>query len=180
MKHLFLLIFLPLCAVAHAQTWTIAQGSTLDFDTSFEGAPLHGSFKRFSGRISLDAQHPKSCRFDVRIELASVRTGNPTGDRQLQGADFFDVAAHPEARYRADACRWNGKGPIHVLGVLTLRGVKKPVPLTAKLGSGDVLTATATVDRLDFGVGRGQWSSSSVISARVRIKAHLKLAKASH
>ena len=180
MKRLLILLLLPFGAVAQAQTWTIANGSTLGFDTSFEGAPLHGSFKRFSGRISLDRQHPRACSFDVRIKLASVHTGNPTGDKQLQGKGFFDVAAHPEARYRATHCSWNGKGPIDVRGTLTLRGVKKPVPLTAKLEAGDKLTATATVNRLDFGVGQGQWSSGSVISPKVEIKAHLQLAKASH
>ncbi|WP_455385623.1 YceI family protein [Acidihalobacter prosperus] len=180
MKRLLILFLLPFGAAAHAQTWMIAKGSTLGFDTSFEGAPLHGGFKRFSGRISLDKQHPQACRFDVSIKLASVHTGNPTGDKQLQGTDFFDVAAHPEAHYRATHCRWNGKGPIEVQGTLTLRGVKKPVSLTAKLEAGDVLTATATVNRLHFGVGQGQWSSGSVISPEVKIKAHLKLAKASH
>jgi polyisoprenoid-binding protein YceI len=177
---ILVLLLLPLGAAAHAQSWTIAPGSTLAFDTSFEGAPLHGGFKRFSGRISLDRQHPQACRFDVRIKLDSVHTGNPTGDKQLQSAAFFDVAAHPEARYQADRCRWNGKGPIDVQGFLTLRGVKQPVPLTATLKAGDELSATATVNRLDFGVGQGQWSNGAVISAKVGIKAHLKLAKAPH
>jgi polyisoprenoid-binding protein YceI len=180
MKRLLILLLLPFGAAAHAQTWMIAKGSTLGFDTSFEGAPLHGGFKRFSGRISLDKQHPQTCRFDVSIKLASVHTGNPTGDKQLQGTDFFDVAAHPEARYRATHCRWNGKGPIDVQGFLTLRGVKKPVPLQATLQAGGMLNATATVNRLDFGVGQGQWSNGAIISAKVRIKAHLKLTKASH
>lgn len=179
MKRFFILPLLLVCAVAQAQTWMIAPGSKLAFDTSFEGAPLHGRFEHFSGRISLDAKHPSDCRFDVRIALADTRTQNATGDKQLQGADFFDVAAHPQARYLANRCRWNGKGPIDVLGTLTLRGVKKSVPLRAVLshGGGQVrLAATATVARLDFGVGQGQWASTSVISSKVQIKAHLVLA----
>ena len=179
-KRMLILLLLPLGGVVQAQSWTIASGSTLGFETSFEGAPLQGSFKRFGGRISLDKQHPQACRFDVHIELASVHTGNPTGDKQVQSADFFDVAAHPEAHYQADHCSWNGKGPIDVQGFLTLRGVKKPVPLQATLQAGGKLSATATVNRLDFGVGQGQWSNGSIINAQVRIKADLKLTKASH
>ena len=179
-KRMLILLLLPFASAAQAQDWTIASGSTLGFETSFEGAPLHGSFKRFGGHISLDEQHPQACRFDVRIDLASVRTGNPTGDKQLQSAAFFDVAAHPEAHYQAERCSWNGKGPIDVQGFLTLRGVKKPVPLQATLQAGGTLSATATVNRLDFGVGQGQWSNGSIINAQVRIKAALKLTKASH
>ncbi|APZ43416.1 YceI family protein [Acidihalobacter ferrooxydans] len=179
MKRLFVLCALcGLSAAASAATWTIAPGSTLDFDTSFEQAPLHGKFEHFSGRITLDPKHPNACSFDVTINPGSAKTGNPTGDTQIRSTPFFDIAHYPQAIYRATQCRWNGKGPIEVLGTLTLRGVSKAVPLHAELhndGKTATLDAQATVNRLDFGVGQGQWASASIISKTVTIKAHLLL-----
>lgn len=178
MKRLLLIALFCTGAAAHAETWSIAPGSTLDFDTTFEGAPLHGHFGHFSGHITLDPQHPTACRFDVSIDTASADTGNPTGNAQLRTAAFFDVAAHPKATYRATQCRWNGNGPIEVLGTLTLRGVSKPVTLQADLriaGGAATLDANAGIQRLDFGVGQGQWANATIIGTKVAVKTHLVL-----
>jgi polyisoprenoid-binding protein YceI len=64
-------------------------------------------------------------------------------------------------------------------GTLTLRGVSKPVSLQvnfASQGSGATLDVSGTVQRLDFGVGSGEYADTSVIGAEVKITAHLQLA----
>ena len=50
-------------------------------------------------------------------------------------------------------------------GTLELRGVSKPVTLTFswKPGTQPVLTGKATVKRLDFGVGGGDWADTKTI-----------------
>lgn len=68
---------------------------------SFEGAPLRGRFGHVTGRITLDAQHPRARRFDVSMRLTSAHTGNSTGNRQVQGKVCLDSAANLPAHYRA-------------------------------------------------------------------------------
>ena len=61
--------------------------------------------------------------------------------------------------------------------MLSLRGVSKPVTLTFTWTSGTspVLSGTAAVKRLDFGVGTGDWADVSVIPNEIRINTKVLL-----
>jgi len=63
-------------------------------------------------------------------------------------------------------------------GVLTLRGVSKPVALTVAFtphGNAATLDVTAQLKRLDFGIGTGQWADLSMIGNGVTVHGHLQL-----
>ena len=64
-------------------------------------------------------------------------------------------------------------------GQLTLRGVTKPVSLGVVFlthsPSSSTLDVAGHVQRLDFGVGTGDYADTSVIGATVKITAHLQL-----
>jgi len=114
----------------------------------------------------------------VTIDLASAKTGDSDRDNALPGSDFFDVAKYPQAHFVSTAFRQQGNEVI-ADGMLTLRGVTKPVSLNVAfkpLGNGATLDVSGTVKRLDFGVGGGQYSDTSVIGADVKVTAHLVLA----
>jgi len=61
-------------------------------------------------------------------------------------------------------------------GTLELRGVSKPVTLTFtwKPGTQPVLTGKATVKRLDFGVGGGDWADTKTIPDETSISTIVK------
>ena len=56
-------------------------------------------------------------------------------------------------------------------GILSLRGVSKPVVLTFTwtAGAKPVLAGTAVVKRLDFGVGSGDWADVGVIPNEIKV-----------
>ena len=168
-------------AQAQAQDWTVQPGSTLRFATTFEGVKFAGAFKQFSARIAFDPAHPQTCTLDATITLASADTGNADRDKMLPTADFFDVARFPTATYRGADCTPTGPGRYSVQGTLTLRGVSKLVPLTLQWqaqGADTLLTLDASVPRLTFGVGGGQWADPSAIGLDVAVHGVLKLAPA--
>ena len=168
-------------ARARAQDWTVQPGSTLGFATTFEGVKFTGTFKQFSARIVFDSAHPQACTLDATITLASADTDNADRDKMLPTADFFDVARFPTATYRGADCAPAGPGRYSAQGTLTLRGVSKPVPLTLQWrmqGAGALLTLDASVPRLTFGVGSGQWADPSAIGLDVAVHGVLKLAPA--
>ena len=176
-----LLLGALLVPAAQAQDWTLQPGSTLGFATTFEGVKFAGAFKQFSTRIAFDPAHPQACTLDATITLASADTGNADRDKMLPTADFFDVARFATATYRGADCTPAGAGRYSAQGTLTLRGVSKPVPLTLQWraqGSGALLTVDASVPRLAFGVGAGQWADPSAIGLEVAVHGALKLAPA--
>lgn len=174
-----LLLSLPLDL--YAADWRVQPGSTLGFSTTFEGVAFQGQFKQFSATISFDPAHPASCKLDASITLTSAETGNPDRDKMLPTADFFDAARFPMAHYSGGQCVAAPDGAYRAQGTLTLRGISKPVPLMLRFqrqGSQALLTLEATVPRLAFDVGGGQWASPSAIGTEVAVHGVLRIVPA--
>lgn len=179
-RHAFasLLFALALPALANAADYAVQPaGSKLGFTSSFQGASFDGTFGKWTAAISYDAAKLSTSKFDVEVDLASVKTGDKDRDGALPGSDFFNVAKFPKAHFVTTGFRQNGAQVI-ADGNLTLRGVTKPVSLTVNFkpaGTGATLDVSGTIKRLDFGVGGGDYADTSVIGADVKVNAHLVL-----
>lgn len=94
---------------------------------------VRGKIADVSGSLELDPSETGITAGTVRIGLGSLSTGVESRDEHLRGADFFDVANHPEATYEIRDVRPVGTSEFEVIGNLTLRGVTREVPLKADL-----------------------------------------------
>ncbi|MEE7560525.1 YceI family protein [Xanthomonas sp. Kuri4-2] len=152
-------------APARAADYVQAPGSVLAFASKYDGEVFSGTFPGFDTRLSFDPANLAGARLEVSILLAGARSGNGDRDSTLQGADFFNVAKFATAHYRATAFRALGGNQYAADGTLELRGVSKPVTLTFTWtpGAQPVLAGKATVKRLDFGVGGGDWADTQTI-----------------
>lgn len=157
---LFLSLF-PFASLA--ADYVQARGSTLRFEGSFQNEPFVGAFPGFRSRLRFDPADLKSARLEVEIPMAMSTTHRSDYDSEMRAAWFLDVAEFPAARYVARQFRPLGDNRYVAAGMLTLRGVSRPVALTFTWSPGakPVLTGTAKVRRLDYGVGtRSDWGSS--------------------
>jgi polyisoprenoid-binding protein YceI len=157
------------CAVA--ADYVQAPGSTLTFATKYQGEVFSGRFASFATRMSFDPAKLADSRLDVTIPLAGAATGDGERDSTLRDSDFFNVAKFPQARFVATRFRALGANRYAADGLLTLRGVSKPVTLafTWTPGAAPVLVGRATVKRLAFGVGGGDWADTSIIPDDVAV-----------
>ena len=148
----------PALAADYAQA--PGAGSILVFASKYDGEVFTGSFPGFATKLSFDPANPAAGSLDVVIPLAGAKSGNSDRDSTLQGADFFNVGKFATARYTA-------KG---------FRAVGKPVTLTFpwKPGAQPVLTGKATVKRLDFAVGAGDWADTKTIPDETAISTIVK------
>lgn len=165
------LVAMMASAPAHAADYVQAPGSTLAFATKYDGEVFSGRFGGFDTTLSFDPAKLETAKLDVTIDLAGTRTGNDDRDSTLQSADFFNVAKFARARYTATKFRALGGNQYAADGSLTLRGVSKPVTLTFTWtpGAQPVLAGKATVKRLDFGVGGGDWADTGTLPNEVAI-----------
>ena len=166
---------------ALAADYVQAPGSTLIFASNYQGETFTGKFGGFNTQVSFDPAQLANAKIDVTIQLAGTHTGNDDRDSTLQDGDFFNVAKFAQARYTATKFRALGNYQYAADGTLNLRGVSKPVTLTFTWtpGAQPVLAGKATVKRLDFGVGGGDWADTATIPNEVAIstKVVLKPAK---
>lgn len=94
---------------------------------------VHGRFNKFEGAIDYNAADPTKSTVNVTIQVASVDTAVAPRDEHLRSADYFDVAKYPEINFRSTAVRKTAKGMV-ADGVLTMKGISKPVSIPFKLG----------------------------------------------
>jgi polyisoprenoid-binding protein YceI len=180
MKRFFPLLFAAATLPAAAADYVQAPGSTLTFATQYQGEVFTGRFPSFATRMSFDPASLAASRLDVTIALAGAATGDADRDSNLKGGDYFNVAKFPQARYVATRFRALGANRYAADGQLTLRGVSRPVTLTFTWtpGAKPVLAGQATVKRLEFGVGGGDWADTGIIPNEVAVSTKVVFAPA--
>lgn len=169
-----------LASTASGAEWsTQPAGSRLEFVGTSQGSEFTGRFNRFTPRIHFEPLQPATGSFDVTIDLASANTDNAERDQSLPTPDFFWIEKFPRARFIANACKAVATpGSFQCQGTLTLRG--KTSKLTFPFAwSGDArkarLTSSVVLNRLDFGVGAGDWTDPATIGHKVTVKVALDL-----
>jgi polyisoprenoid-binding protein YceI len=120
-------------------------------------------FDRTSGTVTLN-RAAQSGSVDVVIDAASVSTGYAVFDQHLRGEDFFDVAKHPNITFKSESMKFDGDKLKQVEGVLTIKGIAKPVTLEVNsfhcmphpMRKKDACGANATtqIKRSDFNMGK--------------------------
>src|SRR5262245_13682153 len=164
-KSTLLVAALLAAPAAFAADYTQAPGSSLTFASTYEGEVFTGRFPGFVTTLSFDPAQLATARLDVTIPLGTASTGNSDYDGEMRGSEFFNAARFPQARYTATKFRALGGNQFAADGTLSLRGVSKPVTLTFTWtpGARPTLAGKATVKRLDFGIGAGEWSDTDLL-----------------
>lgn len=164
-----------------ATAWqTILGFSALEFTGTIAGGEFKGRFGKFDADIVFDPADLAGSRFRVVVQTGSADTADAERDASLKGPDFFDVARWPTATFEASRFRSTGPGRFEALGSLTLRGVTRDVPVTfefevPKDGPHASLSGEATIRRLEFGVGQGEWRDTKWLGDEVRVRFGLVL-----
>jgi polyisoprenoid-binding protein YceI len=165
-------------ALATAQWSMQPKQSTLTFVGTQAGAQFEGQFDKFTADIRFDPADLAGSRFDVSIDLASVNSRDSERDDTIRGPDLFAVKQFPQARYVAEKFTAKGGGKYAATGKLTLRNVTREVPLEftfERKDQGAWLKGTAQLNRLDFGVGQGEWQDTEAVANRVQVRFALLL-----
>ena len=87
------------------------------------------SFSKTSGKVVLDAE-AKTGSVDIVIDTTSVNTGFTDFNGHIQGEEFLDTTKFPQATFKSTKVVFDGNKPQTVEGLLTIKGVTKPVVLT--------------------------------------------------
>ena len=152
-------------AFAAPQTYTIDETHTFPrFSYSHFGLSTQLSrFDKTTGTVVFDAAAGTGS-VDIVIDMKSVNTGFADFNGHIQGEDFLDTAKFPKATFKSTKVSFEGGKPKSIDGVLTIKGVAKPVTLAVTsfvamphpmlkaptIGA----NATTTIKRSDFGAGK--------------------------
>ncbi len=151
--------------------------SHLDFIGVQAGAEFKGTFHKFSSVVDFAPEALAAAHIDVQIDLNSLDTKDGDRDKTMRSPDIFDIAHFPTAHYVTHAITKTATG-YTATGALTLHGVTKEVPIAfqfTQTAPTAKLEGTASLKRLDFGVGQGDWKSTEWIADAVKVSFSLAL-----
>jgi len=121
-----------------------------------------GRFSTLRGRLSIDEQNPANSWVEVEVDAASINTHNILRDTHLRSAAFFAVKKYPTIAFQSTHVEHSGGSTYKVTGNLTLLGITKPITFDVAYSGQSAgsdgrtgLTARATINRNDFGLGQG-------------------------
>ncbi|MBI1389831.1 MAG: YceI family protein [bacterium] len=139
-------------AASSDYAYQFVEGSSIGFVGSKVTGSHNGGFKTFKGGFNVDGDDVSTAEGSVVIDMKSVWTDTDRLTGHLQTADFFDVAAFPEAVFTVSSIQQSGE-EFTVTGDLTLHGVTKtisfPAMIEKKAGS-FYLRAEFAIKRFDF------------------------------
>jgi polyisoprenoid-binding protein YceI len=173
----FVLLSLACAVPVQAQNWRVDPAqSQLGFSSTMAGTKFNGAFEKFAASIQFDPANLKASRVGVVIDMASARTGDRQKDEALPGSNWFDAKKFPQAVFRATEIVSTGAGAYRANGTLTIRRITKPVSLPFTLAfTNDIakMAGTVTIDRRNFGIGSGQWTSDQWVAYPIQVNVNL-------
>ena len=139
--------------------------TTLSFKVRHLFSKVEGTFNEFDGQFEYVPGHPEQWKASATIQVASINTRVEKRDTHLRSKDFFDIEHYPTVTFRATEVTDASPTQAKLHGLLTIRGVEKPVVLDLAMhGEGkdpwgnarSGFTATTTINRKDFGMAWNQ------------------------
>ncbi|RLB62320.1 MAG: hypothetical protein DRH08_12660 [Deltaproteobacteria bacterium] len=132
---------------------------------------VKGDFQKFKGGLALEGDNSQSM---VTINVASLDTNVLFIEQLLKSESFLDVEKHPDLIFVSTSFEWINDNKAILKGMLTMRGVTKPVAfyvditeVDGDLGDSDTIMvkATTTVHRAEFGMN----SLSMMVNEKVNL-----------
>lgn len=173
-----LVLAIPLSVQATEFSKVQRDKSNITFVSRQMGVPVEGEFKLFNAKVRLNPAKPEKGSAQVEIELGSIEAGSMEANDEVKGKNWFDVAQFPRAGFVSSAVKSLGEGNYEARGKLTIKGktVDMRAPFTMKIDSGVMnIDGFFELKRLEFGIGSGLWSDTTVVANEVQIKFHLVL-----
>lgn len=88
-----------------------------------------GSFKNWHGHVHVDDADVPHSSVEVVVQTGSIEMLDRQQVEMLKDSDFFDVTRFPQMTFRSDKVVRTGDATLTVEGLITLRGVTKPMTL---------------------------------------------------
>ncbi len=162
-----------------AGTWNIDPShSRIGFSVKHLGiSTVRGEFRNYEGVFEIGEDG--SAAASGTVSTASVDTSVADRDGHLKAPDFFDTENHPEITFGSTSISAVDDDTYEITGDLTLRGITKPITLTAEIGGAETdafgydrigLEATGSLNRSDYGMKFNQALGSGNLAVSDKVK----------
>ncbi|AYH43335.1 YceI family protein [Azoarcus sp. DN11] len=153
----------------------------IDFVFKQMNVPVNGHFKKAKVDLAFDPATPAKSTVRLDLDLASIDAGSSDANTEVVGKPWFDVKAFPTATFVSSSVKPVGGDRYEMTGKLTIKGKTRDVttPVTVKQnGNTATFDGAFTLKRLEFAIGDGTWSDTSIVADEVKVSFHVEAERA--
>jgi polyisoprenoid-binding protein YceI len=147
-----------------------------------------GHFKAFNATVETEGDDFTTAKVHFTADLSSISTNNEQRDAHLRSTDFFDAGNHPQLAFEGTKLEQIDEENYKLHGVLTMRGISKPVVFNVEHGGvvqdpwGNTRTGfsvSGKINRKDYGVSFSMVNEAGgiLLSEDVGIHANVEFVK---
>lgn len=122
------------------------------FNIKFTHIDAEGTFNKFDGLIVFDEASPEKAKFDVKIDVNSVETGNALKNESIASDNWLDAKTYPEVHFVAEGAS-KSETDWFTEGKLTIRGIENDLVLPFTFqnqGDSAVFVSNFTINMMDY------------------------------
>ncbi len=130
------------------------------------------SFSDSSVTASLNPDSAQSSQLSAIVNTSSATSDNMQVQGSLPDADWFNVAAHPQATFEATQIDSNAENVFNIAGILTIKGIDHPQEFELKIideNGQKMATGEFIVDRAAYQLGLDSQPTGDYVDINVTI-----------
>ena len=172
-----------------APTWELDRAhSGIYFSVDHIYSVTRGYFEDFEATIMFAPDNLAASRFDFKVNVKSINTGNSKRDGHLNSADFFDASKYPMMTFSSTSIKHIKDDQYMVNGKMTVKDVSQAVSVPFRFmgvkthpfnKKSEVagFEAQMTIDRLAYHVGGGKFYDMGVVGKDVEVLISLEVTR---
>jgi polyisoprenoid-binding protein YceI len=146
--------------------------SKIGFHYSEMGVGIAGSFSKFSAQLSFDPTRAEAAHISIDVPLSAIDAGAAEANEEIPGKEWLDTPHFPVAHFESVAVKSLGAGQFQVTGNLSIKGhvhaITVPVSFVSRANKGQ-FDGSFSFNRIDYGIGEGEWADLSVIANPIQV-----------
>jgi polyisoprenoid-binding protein YceI len=157
---LFFCLFATAATAAPIKYNVVSENTDVNFIYTFGGKDVTGAFNDYTIDVAIDFKALQNSSVSVTLKTQTATGGFIFGTQAMRSKKILNAKAFPEIIYRSNSVTGGGDTAV-ISGDITVRGITKPLILTAQLfrpkGSDMnerdnlIMKITGTLDRFAFG-----------------------------
>lgn len=141
--------------------------ASITYDFPVEG--VKGSIEGLSAQIIFNPNDLGASSISGSVDVSTIETGIKARNSHLQAKGFFHANEHPELLFQSTAIRTIGSNGYEMDGMLTMKGISKPVTWAFRFEN-NVFQGVTTLYTSDFEVyGKSHEDSEVTVTVNLPV-----------
>ncbi len=173
----------------NADEWKLDKAHTsVNFEVKHFFNTVNGNFKDFDGTFYFDPKNLEESKITFTVPVSSIETNNEKRNNHLKSSDFFDAEKFPNIKFVSSGFEKKAENKYVVNGNLMIKDIIKKVSIPFEITGmtehpmkkGTIIMGLAfntEINRNDYTVGAGDWTSNKIVGENVKISVNTELNK---